>query len=60
MEQKPYDETEIEAIRHRIEQAAEGMAGNTFTAPIVIEEERGKPHTRYEFRIHTAPAVSAS
>ncbi|MFA9276729.1 MAG: PD-(D/E)XK nuclease family protein [Rhodoluna sp.] len=60
MEQKPYDETELQTIRERIETAAQGMAGNEFTAPIVIEEERGKPHTRYEFRIHTAPAVSAS
>ncbi|WP_298120142.1 ATP-dependent DNA helicase [uncultured Aurantimicrobium sp.] len=60
MEQKPYDESELATIRERIETAAQGMAGNEFTAPIVIEEERGKPHTRYEFRIHTAPAVSAS
>lgn len=60
MEQKPYDDTELQTIRERIENAAEGMAGNEFTAPIVIEEERGKPHTRYEFRIHTSPAVSAS
>jgi RecB family exonuclease len=60
MEQKPYDESELDAIRQRIETAAAGMAGNEFTAPIVIEEERGKPHTRYEFRIHTAGAVSAS
>jgi hypothetical protein len=60
MEQKPYDETQLLAIRERIESAAAGMAGNEFTAPIVIEEELGKPHTRYEFRIHTAPAVSAS
>lgn len=60
MEQKPYDETELLNIRERIEKAALGMAGNEFTAPIVIEEERGKPHTRYEFRIHTSAAVSAS
>jgi superfamily I DNA/RNA helicase/RecB family exonuclease len=60
MEQKSYDETQLQAIRERIESAASGMAGNEFTAPIVIEEELGKPHTRYEFRIHTAPAVSAS
>ncbi len=60
MEQKPYDDTELQTIRERIENAAEGMAGNEFTAPIVIEEERGKPHTRYEVRIHTSPAVSAS
>lgn len=60
MEQKPYDESELDAIRQRIETAAADMAGNEFTAPIVIEEERGKPHTRYEFRIHTAGAVSAS
>ena len=60
MEQKPYDDTELQTIRERIDNAAEGMAGSEFTAPIVIEEERGKPHTRYEFRIHTSPAVSAS
>jgi RecB family exonuclease len=60
MEQKPYDDTELTTIRERIETAARGMAGNEFTAPIVIEEERGKPYTRYEFRIHTAGAVSAS
>ena len=60
MEQKPYDESEIQAIRDRIEIAAVGMAGNEFIAPIVIEEEKGNPHTRYEFRIHTASAVSAS
>ncbi|MEY4533280.1 MAG: hypothetical protein RI926_1049 [Actinomycetota bacterium] len=60
MPQKAYDETELLTIRERIETAAQGMAGNEFTAPIVIEEERGNPHTRYEFRIHTAPAVSAS
>jgi RecB family exonuclease len=60
MPQKAYDDSELLTIRERIETAAKGMAGNEFTAPIVIEEERGNPHTRYEFRIHTAPAVSAS
>jgi superfamily I DNA/RNA helicase/RecB family exonuclease len=60
MPQKAYDDEQLRTIRERIETAAEGMAGNEFTAPIVIEEERGNPHTRYEFRIHTAPAVSAS
>ena len=60
MEQKPYDENELLAIRERIETAAQGMAGNEFVAPIVIEEEKGNPHTRYEFRIHTASAVSST
>ena len=60
MEQKPYDENELGAIRERIEAAAQGMAGNEFVAPIVIEEEKGNPHTRYEFRIHTASAVSSA
>jgi RecB family exonuclease len=60
MPQQAYDDEQLRTIRERIETAAEGMAGNEFTAPIVIEEERGNPHTRYEFRIHTAPAVSAS
>jgi RecB family exonuclease len=60
MEQKPYDENELIAIRERIETAAQGMAGNEFVAPIVIEEEKGNPHTRYEFRIHTAAAVSSA
>ena len=60
MPQEAYDDAQIQGIRDRIEQAAVGMAGHEFVAPIAIEEEKGNPHTRYEFRIHTASAVSAS
>ena len=58
--QEPYDEKALAAIRERIELAAQGMAGNSFTAPVVIKEALGDPHSRYEFRIHTVSAVSAS
>lgn len=58
--QDSYDEESLAAIRERILSAASGMAGNTFLAPVVIHEEKGNPHSRYEFRIHTVPAVSSS
>jgi superfamily I DNA/RNA helicase/RecB family exonuclease len=58
--QDTYDEEALAQIRQRIEDAATGMAGTTFSAPLVIQEEKGDPHSRYEFRIHTAPAVSSS
>ena len=60
MVQESYDETALQHIRERIEQAAVGMAGSSFIAPLSTEEERGKPHTRYEFRIHTVSAVSSA
>jgi superfamily I DNA/RNA helicase/RecB family exonuclease len=58
--QEPYDEQAIAHIRERIESAAQGMAGTTFEAPVVIKEALGDPHSRYEFRIHTVSAVSSS
>ncbi|MDH6533239.1 superfamily I DNA/RNA helicase/RecB family exonuclease [Aurantimicrobium minutum] len=58
--QDTYDEEALASIRERIEAAAAGMAGHSFSAPLVIQEEKGDPHSRYEFRIHTAPAVSSS
>lgn len=58
--QDTYDDEALARIRERIEVAATGMAGHTFSAPVIIQEEKGNPHSRYEFRIHTAPAVSSS
>lgn len=58
--QDTYDDEALARIRERIEAAATGMAGHSFSAPLVIQEEKGDPHSRYEFRIHTAPAVSSS
>jgi hypothetical protein len=36
------------------------MAGTTFTVEVAIKEAKNDPHLRYEYRIHTVPAVSAS
>lgn len=58
--QEPYDEEAIAAIKARIDEAAVGMAGSTFTSTVAIREEKGDPHSRYEYRIHIAQAVSAS
>jgi RecB family exonuclease len=48
-----------EAIEQRVAQAAEGMAGSTFTAVIFTREERGEFDSTYAKRIHTVSAVSA-
>lgn len=58
--QDTYDEKAIAAIAERIERAAMLMAGASFQVPLLVSEERGDPYSRYEFRIHTVPAVSAS
>lgn len=58
--QEPYDKEAIAAIAQRIERASNAMAGNSFRVPLLVSEERGDPYSRYEFRIHTVPAVSAS
>jgi superfamily I DNA/RNA helicase/RecB family exonuclease len=48
-----------EAIENRVAQAAEGMAGSSFTAVIFTREERGEFDSTYAKRIHTVSAVSA-
>lgn len=48
-----------EAIEQRVAQAAEGMAGGSFTAVIFTREERGEFDSTYAKRIHTVSAVSA-
>jgi len=48
-----------EAIEQRVAQAAEGMAGSSFTAVIFTREERGEFDSTYSKRIHTVSAVSA-
>lgn len=58
--QEPYDAEAIATIKENIETAALGMAGNSFEAVVYIQEEKGVPHSRYEYRIHVAQAVSAS
>ena len=58
--QDTYDEKAIAAITERIERASTLMAGQSFQVPLLVSEERGDPYSRYEFRIHTVPAVSAS
>jgi superfamily I DNA/RNA helicase/RecB family exonuclease len=58
--QDTYDEKAIGDIAERIERAATLMAGTSFQVPLLVSEERGDPYSRYEFRIHTVPAVSAS
>ena len=49
----------VSAMAHRIEEAAIGMAGGTFTAVVYTREERGEYDSRYENRIHVIKAVSA-
>jgi RecB family exonuclease len=58
--QEEYDEEALDAIRKRIEQASLGMAGSTFLAPVYMSQEISNPFSRYEFRIHSIPGVSAS
>jgi len=58
--QDPYTSDEFAALRERLERATVGMAGTTFTVDIAIKEDKNDPHLRYEYRIHTIPAVSAS
>lgn len=60
IEQQPYTEAEFSALRGRLDEAAEGMAGTKFQLNVAIKEDRNDFFTRYEYRIHSVPAVSAS
>jgi superfamily I DNA/RNA helicase/RecB family exonuclease len=60
IDQEPFNSDQFDALRTRIEQAAEGMATPHFTVEVAIKEDKNDPYLRYEYRIHTVPAVSAS
>jgi superfamily I DNA/RNA helicase/RecB family exonuclease len=49
----------IVTMQERIEVAAAGMAGGSFTFVVYTREERGEYDSKYESRIHTIRAVSA-
>jgi superfamily I DNA/RNA helicase/RecB family exonuclease len=49
----------LESVAKRIADAADGMAGQSFTAVVYTREERGQYDSRYESRIHVIKAVSA-
>jgi superfamily I DNA/RNA helicase/RecB family exonuclease len=60
MAQEPYTSDDFAELRQRLESATVGMAGTTFRVEVAIKEDKNDPHLRYEYRIHTVPAVSAS
>lgn len=60
VEQAPYSEEEFATLRARLDHAAEGMAGTQFQLKVAIKEDRNDFFTRYEYRIHSVPAVSSS
>lgn len=60
IEQQPYAEAEFETLRTRLDEAAQGMAGTKFQLKVAIKEDRNDFFTRYEYRIHSVPAVSSS
>lgn len=49
----------IVEMEARLEEAALGMAGGSFTAVVYTREERGEYDSKYESRIHVIKAVSA-
>ncbi|MBK5237767.1 MAG: ATP-dependent helicase [Actinomycetales bacterium] len=49
----------IVSMQERIEKAALGMAGSSFTFVVYTREERGEYDSKYESRIHVIKAVSA-
>lgn len=46
-------------MQERLEKAARGMAGSSFTFVVYTREERGEYDSKYESRIHVIKAVSA-
>lgn len=60
VDQDPYSDEEFATLRTRLDEAAEGMAGTQFQLQVAIKEDRNDYFTRYEYRIHSVPAVSAS
>lgn len=55
--QQPMDEEALEAFRERLRQVAHALAGAQFEGPVQLDFN--DPLSRWEYRIHLVPAVSA-
>lgn len=55
--QERVDDDGLDRLKARVEEAATGMAGNTFAGVVDLGDR--DPHAKYEYRIHLVPAVSS-